>query len=130
MPTDFMEQRDARRSDRFTQFAVASAVEAADQAGWASAVPVDPEPHRRHDRLGYRRDRDARDAAQGPAGARAVEDEPVHDPVADDQRRVRVGGDALRVAGAELRGRVGMRDRCAFDRRGRADDRDAAVPTR
>jgi 3-oxoacyl-[acyl-carrier-protein] synthase II len=40
-PTDFMEQREARRSDRFTQFAVASAVEAAEQAGWTSTVPYD-----------------------------------------------------------------------------------------
>jgi 3-oxoacyl-[acyl-carrier-protein] synthase II len=38
-PTDFMEQREARRSDRFTQFAVASAVEAAEGAGWADRVP-------------------------------------------------------------------------------------------
>lgn len=40
-PTDFMEQRDARRSDRFTQFAVASAVEAAEGAGWTQEVPFD-----------------------------------------------------------------------------------------
>ena len=42
-PTDFMEQRDARRSDRFTQFAVASSVEAVESAGWSSAVPYDAE---------------------------------------------------------------------------------------
>ena len=42
-PTDFMEQRDARRSDRFTQFAVASAVEAVESAGWGSDVPFDRE---------------------------------------------------------------------------------------
>lgn len=40
-PTDFMEQRDARRSDRFTQFAVASAVQAVEHAGWGSESPVD-----------------------------------------------------------------------------------------
>jgi 3-oxoacyl-[acyl-carrier-protein] synthase II len=40
-PTDFMEQRDARRSDRFTQFAVASAVQAIDNAGWGSEPPRD-----------------------------------------------------------------------------------------
>jgi 3-oxoacyl-[acyl-carrier-protein] synthase II len=44
-PTEFMEQRDARRSDRFTQFAVASATEAAERAGWAT------------DNLPYARDR-------------------------------------------------------------------------
>ncbi len=42
-PTDFMEQRDARRSDRFTQFAVASAVEAVEAAGWTNNVPYDTE---------------------------------------------------------------------------------------
>jgi 3-oxoacyl-[acyl-carrier-protein] synthase II len=41
-PTDFMEQREARRSDRFSQFAVASAVEAVEAAGWTSEVPYDP----------------------------------------------------------------------------------------
>ncbi|MEX2393409.1 MAG: beta-ketoacyl synthase N-terminal-like domain-containing protein, partial [Actinomycetota bacterium] len=40
-PTDFMEQRDARRSDRFSQYAVASAVQAVEQAGWTSSVPYD-----------------------------------------------------------------------------------------
>jgi 3-oxoacyl-[acyl-carrier-protein] synthase II len=40
-PTDFMEQRDARRSDRFTQFAVAAAVEAGEMAGWTNDVPFD-----------------------------------------------------------------------------------------
>jgi 3-oxoacyl-[acyl-carrier-protein] synthase II len=40
-PTDFMEQRDARRSDRFTQYAVAAAVESAEKAGWNGNVPFD-----------------------------------------------------------------------------------------
>jgi 3-oxoacyl-[acyl-carrier-protein] synthase II len=40
-PTDFMEQREARRSDRFTQFAVSSAVQAVEQAGWTGALPYD-----------------------------------------------------------------------------------------
>lgn len=40
-PTDFMEQRDARRSDRFAQFAVAAAAEAAEGAGWTGAPPYD-----------------------------------------------------------------------------------------
>jgi 3-oxoacyl-[acyl-carrier-protein] synthase II len=42
VPTDFMEQREARRSDRFCQFAVASAVEAVERAGWGSKAPHDP----------------------------------------------------------------------------------------
>jgi 3-oxoacyl-[acyl-carrier-protein] synthase II len=45
-PTDFMEQREARRSDRFTQYAVAAAVEATEKAGWSDHVPFD------HDRVG------------------------------------------------------------------------------
>jgi 3-oxoacyl-[acyl-carrier-protein] synthase II len=36
-----MEQRDARRSDRFTQFAVASAVQAIERAAWGSEPPYD-----------------------------------------------------------------------------------------
>ena len=39
--TDFMEQRDARRTDRFCQFAIASSVEACEQAGWTREVPYD-----------------------------------------------------------------------------------------
>jgi len=39
--TDFMEQRDARRTDRFCHFAIASAVEACEQAGWTKQVPYD-----------------------------------------------------------------------------------------
>src|SRR5713101_7170221 len=39
--TDFMEAREARRSDRFTQYAVASAVEAIEKAGWNGDVPFD-----------------------------------------------------------------------------------------
>jgi 3-oxoacyl-[acyl-carrier-protein] synthase II len=40
-PTDFMEQREARRSDRFTQFATAASVEAAEDSGWTNGVPYD-----------------------------------------------------------------------------------------
>ncbi|MGH7858352.1 MAG: beta-ketoacyl synthase N-terminal-like domain-containing protein, partial [Candidatus Binatia bacterium] len=37
--SDFMEPREARRSDRFTRYAVAASVEAAEQAGWSGKVP-------------------------------------------------------------------------------------------
>ena len=40
-PTEFMEQREARRSDRFTQYAVAAAVEGAERAGWSGDVPFE-----------------------------------------------------------------------------------------
>src|SRR5438309_1381912 len=39
--TDFMEQREARRSDRFTQYAVAAAVEGTEKAGWNDNVPFE-----------------------------------------------------------------------------------------
>ncbi len=39
--TDFMEQRDARRTDRFCHFAIASSVEACEQAGWSKEVPYE-----------------------------------------------------------------------------------------
>jgi 3-oxoacyl-[acyl-carrier-protein] synthase II len=42
-PTEFMEQREARRSDRFTQYAVAAAVEAAEKAGWSGNLPFERE---------------------------------------------------------------------------------------
>jgi len=42
-PTDFMEQREARRSDRFTQYALAAAVEGVEHAGWNGSVPFDAE---------------------------------------------------------------------------------------
>ena len=41
VPTDFMEQRDARRTDRFAHFAMAASVEAVEQAGWGEAPPCD-----------------------------------------------------------------------------------------
>jgi 3-oxoacyl-[acyl-carrier-protein] synthase II len=40
-PTDFMEARDARRSDRFTQYGLAAAVEAVESAGWNGNVPFE-----------------------------------------------------------------------------------------
>ena len=40
---DFMESREARRSDRFTRYAVAAAVEAVEKAGWDGNVPFERE---------------------------------------------------------------------------------------
>jgi 3-oxoacyl-[acyl-carrier-protein] synthase II len=39
-PADFMSRKDARRTDRFSQLAVAAAREALDQAGWTAGLPV------------------------------------------------------------------------------------------
>jgi 3-oxoacyl-[acyl-carrier-protein] synthase II len=41
-PTDLMSAKDARRSDRFTQLAIAAAAEAVEDAGWADELPHDP----------------------------------------------------------------------------------------
>ncbi|HSI79442.1 MAG TPA: beta-ketoacyl-ACP synthase II [Solirubrobacterales bacterium] len=41
-PTDHLTRREARRSDRFTQFAAVAAKEAIDAAGWGDEKPYDP----------------------------------------------------------------------------------------
>jgi 3-oxoacyl-[acyl-carrier-protein] synthase II len=40
-PTEYMTRRDARRADRFTQFAIAAAGEALGNAGWGDGEPYD-----------------------------------------------------------------------------------------
>jgi len=42
-PLDFLSRKDARRADRFTQFALAGSQEALAQAGWDEEAPYDPE---------------------------------------------------------------------------------------
>ncbi len=41
-PAEAMSTKDIRRSDRFTQFAVAACAEALEDAGWSEALPYDP----------------------------------------------------------------------------------------
>ena len=41
-PAEFMTRKEARRSDRFAQFAVAAADEAVAQAGWSDGLPYEP----------------------------------------------------------------------------------------
>ncbi|HEX5713364.1 MAG TPA: beta-ketoacyl-ACP synthase II [Solirubrobacterales bacterium] len=41
-PLDFLSRKDARRSDRFAQLAIAAAAEAVAQAGWDDGPPHDP----------------------------------------------------------------------------------------
>jgi 3-oxoacyl-[acyl-carrier-protein] synthase II len=41
-PTEVMSSKDVRRSDRFTQFAVAAGGEAIADAGWSDGLPYDP----------------------------------------------------------------------------------------
>ncbi|HZA88804.1 MAG TPA: beta-ketoacyl-ACP synthase II [Solirubrobacterales bacterium] len=40
-PTEFLSRKEARRSDRFTQFAIAAAAEALEQAGWTEDLPYE-----------------------------------------------------------------------------------------
>jgi 3-oxoacyl-[acyl-carrier-protein] synthase II len=42
-PTDFLSVKEARRADRFTQFAIVAAEEALAEAGWGDELPYDPE---------------------------------------------------------------------------------------
>jgi 3-oxoacyl-[acyl-carrier-protein] synthase II len=42
-PTDHLSVKEARRSDRYTQFALAAAKEALEDAGWENGPPGDPE---------------------------------------------------------------------------------------
>ena len=41
-PTDFLSVKEARRADRFTQFAIVAGDEATSQAGWSEGLPYDP----------------------------------------------------------------------------------------
>ena len=41
-PTDFLSTKEARRSDRFTQFAIAACQEAVSAAGWEDELPYEP----------------------------------------------------------------------------------------
>jgi 3-oxoacyl-[acyl-carrier-protein] synthase II len=42
-PSEFMTRKEARRSDRFAQFAIASSDEALAQAGWSDELPDEPQ---------------------------------------------------------------------------------------
>jgi len=42
-PTDFLNKKEARRTDRFTQLALAAAQEALSQAGYEDGPPIDPD---------------------------------------------------------------------------------------
>jgi 3-oxoacyl-[acyl-carrier-protein] synthase II len=42
-PSDFLSKKQIRRTDRFTQLAMAAAAEATDAAGWSEALPCEPD---------------------------------------------------------------------------------------
>jgi 3-oxoacyl-[acyl-carrier-protein] synthase II len=71
-PTDVLSRKEARRADRFTQLAVASADEAIREAGWDRGLPYDP------DRIGSV-------IGTGIGGIGTIEDN--HDALRDDGAR-------------------------------------------
>ena len=131
-PLDFFSRKEARRADRFTQFALAAAQEALAEAGWADERALRAGAHRLHPRHRASAASDARDqprraARRGPREGRAARG------AADDGQRRR-GRDrhAPRPARPGVRRRVGLRGRRQRDRRGRrarsrCGDADAVV---
>ena len=98
---DYMSLKDAKRIDRFTQFAMVAGIDAVRDSG-IDFTTVDPFRARRDPRLGHRRP--ARDrnpgraaAAQGPRQGLGL-----HDSQADAQRRQRPDLDRVRPARPEL----------------------------
>ena len=129
-PLDFFSKKEARRADRFTQFALAAAQEAIAEAGWADGAPYAPERigcilgtgiggiETLETNFGVLHD-------QGPRTCRAARG------AADDGQR-RSGRDrhAPRPARSGVRRRVGLRRGRQRDRRGRPRDPVRATPTR
>ena len=56
-PAEFMSAKEARRTDRFTQLAVAACGEALEEAGWDGEPPYEPGARRLRDRHRHRRHR-------------------------------------------------------------------------
>ena len=121
-PTDVMSTKDVRRSDRFTQLAMAAGAEAVADAGWDEALPYDPEDvgcvigtgigglgtiESGHDAL---RDR----------GSERVP--PLLVPLMMSNAAAGRARDAPRPARPDLQRRLGVRRRLARDRRRDADD--------
>ena len=63
-PTDHLSIKEARRADRFTQFAIVAGDEALAEAGWERRAALRRRPHRLDPRHRHRRHRHAR-ARQG-----------------------------------------------------------------
>ena len=121
-PTEHLSVKEARRSDRFTQFALAASKEALEDAGWEDGPPGDP-------------DRTACVIGTGIGGIGTLEsqhmvmrdqgraeDLTALDPAADGERRLGRGRDEVRPARPVVRDRVGVRGRRPRDRDGRAAD--------
>ena len=119
-PKEHLSIKEVRRSDRFTQFALAAAEEALDEAGWEDGPPGDPDAHRLRDRHGHRRHRHAR----GPARRRLRDDGPGGAyrrwpiPLLMANAASRRGGHEARPARPVVRHRVRLRGRRARDRAG------------
>ena len=114
-PTKFMDRKEARRNDRFIQFALA----AADMAMKDSGLDMAKEDRsvRRHRRRRHRRPRDHRGGARGLPRQGRREDRSVLHPEPHHQPRARADQPQVRHEGAELLAGVGLRDRQPLDRR-------------
>ena len=115
--TEFMSAKEARRTDRFTQLAVAAAQEAIENAGWADGPPYEP------DAVGcvigtgiggLGTIEDAHDVLRDNGPGAGV---PADRPADDGQRRLRRPRHASRAPGPGVRRGVGVRRRRACDRR-------------
>ena len=131
-PTEHLSIKEARRADRFSQFAIVAGDEALAEAGWEinGEKPYDSDRIGSHHRHRHRRHRDAR-ARQGAADRVGAEEGPAAVRAADDeQRRVRHAVAALRPARQLVRHRLGLLGRRARDRHLRAPDRRPETATR
>ena len=115
-PTEHLSIKQARRADRFSQFAMVASDEALAEAGWAEELPYDADARRDADRHRHRRHRDARGepqaaAREGPEGGLTAVD-----PAAHGQRGLGGRVDAPRPARPVVRHAVRLRGGRARDR--------------
>ena len=120
--SEWVPVKDQKKMDRFIHLAMVAGIEAVEDSGWKPTDVRGRQPHRRHDRVGHRRARDdlrrVGAAARGPRQASVA----VLHPVGADQPRLGPSLDQIRLPRPEPRGRHGLRDRRARDRRCRPAD--------
>ena len=121
-PTEHLSIKEARRLDRFSQFAVVASGEALAQAGWGEELPVRPHADRLRDRHRDRRNRHGRDPARCDARSRHQDGLAAGHPAVHAKRRLGRGVDEARSAGPDVRRRVRLLGWCPCDRVGRPHD--------
>ena len=124
---DWVPPKDQRQMDEFIVFAMAAATQAVEDSGWKPDRRGGARAHRRDDRLRHRRPARHHRGRADPAREGAAAHLAVLHPGLPDQSRLGPRLDPLRLQGAEPRGRDGLLDRRACDRRcGAADQLDDA----